>query len=86
MRLKSAPFLIGIAAGVAAIGISGCAPLRSTIAGIFEFGLIATKPLPNCSPCPMRISHASYSAPLCPSASSSSSSTVTFTPFGVPCE
>jgi hypothetical protein len=51
-----------------------------------EFGFTATKPLPNWSPSPMRISQASYSAPLWPSASSSSSITVTFTPFGVASE
>jgi hypothetical protein len=34
----------------------------------------------------MRISQASYSAPLCPAASSSSSITVTFTPLGVASE
>ena len=43
-------------------------PLRSTSAGIFEFGLISTKPLPNWSPSPMSISQASYSAPLWPGA------------------
>jgi hypothetical protein len=48
--------------------------------------LIATKPLPNCSPSLMRIGQASYSAPAWPSASSSSSITVTFTPFGVASE
>ena len=56
---------------------------RSTSAGIFEFGLIATKPEPNWSPSPILISQASYSAPLWPAASSSSNMTVTFTPFGV---
>jgi len=35
---------------------------------------------------PIRISQASYSAPLWPLAKSSSSITVTLTPFGVPCE
>jgi hypothetical protein len=64
----------------------GVVPLRSTSTGIFEFGLAATKPLPNCSPSLIRISHASYSAPAWPSASSSSSITVTLTPFGVPSE
>ena len=64
----------------------GFGPLRSTMAGILEFGLMPTKPLPNCSPSPMRISQASYSAPLWPLAKSSSSMTVTLTPFGVPCE
>ena len=34
----------------------------------------------------MRISQASYSAPVCPKASNSSSITVTFTPLGVPSE
>ena len=37
-------------------------------------------------PTPIRISHASYSAPLWPRASSSSSMIVTLTPFGVPKE
>ena len=64
----------------------GVAPLRSISAGIFELGLTATKPLPNWSPSPMSISQASYSAPLRPSASSSSSMIVTFTPLGVPSE
>jgi hypothetical protein len=41
----------------------GSDPLRSSSAGIFEFGFTATKPLPNCSPSWMRISQASYSAP-----------------------
>ena len=48
--------------------------------------MAATKPLPNCSPSLIRISQASYSAPAWPSASSSSSITVTLTPFGVPTE
>ncbi len=65
---------------------TGCGPLRSTSAGIFEFGFTATKPLPNWSPWLMRMSHASYSAPAWPSASNSSSITVTLTPFGVPSE
>ena len=39
-------------------------PLRSTKAGIFELGLMATKPLPNCWPLLILISQASYSAPL----------------------
>ena len=60
--------------------------LRSSSAGIFEFGLTATKPLPNWSPSPMLMSQASYSASFLPSASSSSRSTVTFTPFGVASE
>jgi len=47
---------------------------------------MSTKPLPNWSPSLMRISQASYSAPACPSASSSSSITVTFTPLGVASE
>ena len=47
---------------------------------------MSTKPLPNWSPLPILISQASYSAPLWPSASSSSSITVTFTPFGVASE
>jgi len=64
----------------------GVGPLRSSSAGIFELGLIATKPLPNWSPSPILISQASYSAPPCPAASSSSSMMVTFTPFGVPSE
>jgi hypothetical protein len=61
---------------------TGCGPLWSTSAGILELGLIATKPLPNCSPWLMRTSQASYSAPVWPAASSSSSITVTLTPFG----
>ena len=65
---------------------TGCGPLRSTSAGILELGLAATKPLPNCSPWLMRTSQASYSAPVWPAASSSSSITVTFTPLGVPSE
>ncbi len=65
---------------------TGVGPLRSSSAGIFEFGFTATKPLPNWSPLLMRISHASYSAPVWPRASSSSSITVTFTPFGVASE
>jgi len=40
----------------------GTGPLRSTSAGIFEFGLIATKPDPNWSPSWILINHASYSA------------------------
>jgi hypothetical protein len=65
---------------------TGCAALRSMSAGILELGLTATKPLPNCAPSPIGISQASYSAPACPRASSSSSITVTFTPLGVPIE
>jgi hypothetical protein len=65
---------------------TGCGPLWSTSAGILELGLASTKPLPNCAPSLMRISQASYSAPVWPSASSSSSITVTFTPLGVPSE
>ena len=64
----------------------GVGPLWSISAGILEFGFAATKPLPNWSPSPMRISQASYSAPLWPSSSSSSSITVTFTPLGVASE
>ena len=47
---------------------------------------MATKPLPNCWPSLILISHASYSAPLWPSANSSSSMIVTFWPFGVASE
>ena len=65
---------------------TGSGPLRSTSTGIFEFGLAATKPLPNCGPSLMRTSQASYSAPAWPRASSSSSITVTLTPFGVAIE
>ena len=64
----------------------GFRPLRSTMAGILEFGLMATKPLPNWLPSLILISQASYSAPLWPSASSSSSMIVTFWPFGVASE
>ncbi len=64
----------------------GVAPLRSSKAGIFEFGFTATKPLPNWSPSPILISQASYSAPVCPRASSSSSRIVTFCPLGVASE
>lgn len=60
--------------------------LRSSRAGIFEFGLTATKPEPNWSPSVILISQASYSAPAWPAASNSSSITVTFTPFGVASE
>src|ERR1700684_1004615 len=63
----------------------GLGPLRSTMAGILELGLMATKPLPNVSPL-ILISQASYSAPLWPSAKSSSSMIVTFWPFGVASE
>ena len=56
----------------------GLGPLRSTSAGILEFGFAATKPLPNCSPSPILISQASYSAPAWPRASNSSSMMVTF--------
>ena len=59
---------------------------RSSRPGIFEFGLISTKPLPNWSPSPMLMSQASYSAASMPSARSSSSRIVTLTPFGVPRE
>ena len=65
---------------------TGFAPLRSTSAGILLFGLTSTKPLPNWSPFMMSISQASYSAPECPAASSSSSRIVTFCPLGVPSE
>ena len=41
----------------------GASPLRSISAGILEFGLTATKPLPNWLPS-ILISQASYSAPL----------------------
>ena len=64
----------------------GFGPLRSTIAGILELGLTSTNPEPNWSPSPILISHASYSAPWLPRASSSSSMMVTFWPFGVPIE
>src|SRR5258705_4701534 len=63
----------------------GVDPLWSISAGIFEFGLTATKPLPNWLPS-ILISQASYSAPLYPRASNSSSITVTLTPFGVASE
>jgi hypothetical protein len=65
---------------------TGASPLRSMSAGILEFGFSSTKPLLNWSPSLILISHASYSAPVCPSASSSSSITVTFTPLGVASE
>jgi hypothetical protein len=65
---------------------TGTSPLRSISAGIFELGLTATKPLLNCAPSWMGTSQASYSAPLWPSASSSSSMTVTLTPLGVASE
>ena len=64
----------------------GVGVLRSRRAGIFEFGFTATKPEPNCAPVLMGVIHASYSAPLWPAASSSSSMMVTFTPLGVPSE
>src|SRR5271154_6980421 len=66
--------------------LMGFGPLWSSRAGILEFGFTATKPPPNWSPSPIRISQASYSAPLWPRARSSSSIIVTFTPFGVPSE
>ncbi len=66
------------------VGSSGVE--RSTSAGIFEFGFTATKPEPNCSPTLIGMIHASYSAPVWPLARSSSSITVTFTPFGVASE
>ena len=65
---------------------TGSGPLRSTSAGILLFGLASTKPEPNWSPAMMLISQASYSAPLWPPASSSSSITVTLMPLGVPSE
>lgn len=65
---------------------TGVGSLRSSSAGILEFGFTATKPLPNCWPSPMLISQASYSAPLWPSCSNSSSRMVTFCPLGVPKE
>ena len=65
---------------------TGGSTLRSTSAGILELGLTSTKPLENWSPSLMRISQASYSAPPWPSASSSSSMMVTFTPLGVASE
>jgi hypothetical protein len=37
--------------------------LISNNAGILEFGLISTKPLPNCAPSPILMRNASYSAP-----------------------
>ena len=40
----------------------GVAPLTSSSAGIFELGLMPTKPLPNWSPLPISINQASYSA------------------------
>ena len=61
----------------------GVGVLWSTSAGILELGLAPTKPLENWSPSMMFTSHASYSASLMPSASNSSSITVTFTPLGV---
>ncbi len=60
--------------------------LWSISAGIFEFGLTATKPEPNWCPSEMLMSQASYSAPLWPASRSSSSMTVTLTPFGVASE
>ncbi len=64
----------------------GVGPLRSRSAGIFEFGLMPTKPLPNWSPSLILMSQASYSAPECPAASSSSNMMPTFTPLGVASE
>ena len=49
-------------------------------------GFTPTNPLPNWSPSWILISQASYSAPVWPAASSSSSITVTFTPLGVASE
>ena len=60
--------------------------LVSSNAGIFEFGLMSTKPLLNCAPSPILIRNASYSAPSWPKARSSSNKIVTFIPFGVPNE
>ena len=40
MRLKSAPFLIGLAAGVAAIGLPGCAQLRSHTGYVVDADLV----------------------------------------------
>ena len=40
MRVKSAPFLIGLAAGVAAIGLPGCAPLRSHTGYVVDADLV----------------------------------------------
>ena len=40
MRLKSAPFLIGLAAGVAAIGLPGCAQLRSHSGYVVDADLV----------------------------------------------
>jgi hypothetical protein len=62
---------------------TGLGSERSSKAGILEFGLTATKPLPNWAPSPILTGQASYSAPRWPSARSSSSMTVTFTPLGV---
>ena len=64
----------------------GGSVLRSSRAGILELGLTSTKPLVNWSPSLILMSQASYSAPLWPKASSSSSITVTFTPLGVAME
>ena len=62
-----------------------------SLAGIAatELGAIVIKEViarANLTPSLMRISQASYSAPAWPSASSSSSITVTFTPLGVASE
>src|SRR5205085_901168 len=65
---------------------TGSAPLRSTRAGIFELGLMSTKPLENWSPSPMRSGQASYSASACPLACSSSNRMPTFCPLGVASE
>jgi outer membrane protein assembly factor BamE (lipoprotein component of BamABCDE complex) len=40
MRLKSAPFLFGLAAGVAVAGMSGCAPLRSHTGYVVDVDLV----------------------------------------------
>ena len=66
------------------VGAAG--PLWSVSTGIFEIEFAATKPLLNWPPSWMRVGHASCSAPLWPSASSSSSITVTLTPLGVASE
>ena len=54
----------------------------SVLAGV----LICTNPSPNCDPSEILISQASYSASAMPNSSSSSRSTVTLTPLGVPRE
>ncbi len=64
---------------------TGSGPVRSRRAGILEFGLMSTKPEANCSPSKMSTGQASYSASK-PASSSSSNSSVTFTPLGVASE